>query len=117
MGTFRHVKYLPDPGEELPDLESVEVLHGPVIIHDPELIVREQDGEKEVVFLVPPVPGVSLCALIPDAGGGGGPVVAVGDVERPNRSEPREVKKRHSKYSYMTRPRHARRPRPKKAYA
>jgi hypothetical protein len=39
----------------------------------------------------------------------------VGD--RPNRSEPREVKKRHSKYSYMTRPRHAKRPQPKKAYA
>ena len=39
----------------------------------------------------------------------------VGD--RPNRNEPREVKKRHSKYSYMTRPRHAPRPRPKKAYA
>jgi hypothetical protein len=39
----------------------------------------------------------------------------VGD--RPNRSEPREVKKRHRKYSYMTRPRHAKRPQPKKAYA
>ena len=87
LARLRHGELLPDLREELVRAEAVEVLHDPVVVHDAQLVVREEHREEVVVRLVAAMVPVGRFALEANAGGRRGPVVSVGDVERPNRSE------------------------------
>ncbi len=60
---------------------TVQVLHDPVVIHDVELVRREDDGLEKIVAFLTGVSGILGLAVVVDSGSGGAAVVAVGDVE------------------------------------
>ena len=66
-----------DPGEEIVGGQSVQILHHAVVVHDLHLVMGEDHGEEIVAGLFQ----LRLAARRRDARGGGGAVVAVGDVE------------------------------------
>ena len=67
--------------EELFGRESVEVAHHTVVIENGELLGGEANGQVVVIFLAAGVCGIGLGAVGANARGGGGTVVAVGNVE------------------------------------
>ena len=75
---------LVEAAEELLVREAVQVLHHAVVIDNRQLVGRETDRHEVIIFLVAPVVGILLCLFSPHKGGGGGTMVAVGDIERRN---------------------------------
>ena len=68
--------------------KAVEIPDGTVVIHDSELILGKQDGHQEMIRLVPPIAGIPVLPKAGDRRRGGGPVMAVGDVEGFDQGEP-----------------------------
>lgn len=71
---------LGDFGEELFAVLAVEVFDGAVVGEDFQFGGGEEDAEEPVVVFLAGVVGIGLAALFADVEGGGGAVVAVGDV-------------------------------------
>ena len=78
---------LVEAAEELLVREAVQVLHHAVVIDNRQLVGRETDRHEVIIFLVAPVVGILLCLFSPHKGGGGGTMVAVGNIERRNLGE------------------------------
>ena len=69
-----------DFGEELFAVLAIEVFDGAVVGEDFQFGGGEEDAEEPVVVFLAGVVGVGFAALFADVEGGGGAVVAVGDV-------------------------------------
>ena len=69
-----------DFGEELFAVLAVEVFDGAVVGEDLQFAGGEEDAEEPVVVFLAGVVGIGFAAFFADVEGGGGAVVAVGDV-------------------------------------
>ncbi len=61
--------------------QTVQVAHHPVVVDDLQLALGEADRHEPVVLLLSGMVGIGGFLLGPHAGGGSGPMVAVGHVE------------------------------------
>ena len=78
---------LVEAAEELLVREAVQVLHHAIVIDNRQLVGREANRHKVVVLLVAPVVGILLSLFGTHKSGGGGTMVAVGDIECRNLGE------------------------------
>ena len=69
-----------DFGEELFAVLAVEVFDGAVVGEDFQFAGGEEDAKEPVVVFLPGVVGIGFAAFFADVEGGGGAVVAIGDI-------------------------------------
>ena len=70
-----------DVDDELGQAVAVQVLDRPVVGHDVELVLGEDDGQEKVVLLLSRVAGVFGTAQLTHPAGGGAAMVSVGHVQ------------------------------------
>ena len=80
METIHNIEPLADPLQKHRFRKTVQVPHGTVVIHDPKLIVGIQNGQHEMVRLIPLVIRIPLPAETRHRGGRGSAVMPIRDV-------------------------------------
>ena len=87
METIHNIEPLADSFQKHRFGKTVQVPHGTVVIHDPKLIVGIQNGQHEMVRLIPLVIRIPLPAETRHRGSRGSAVMPIRDVKRLDRGK------------------------------